>query len=154
MFLSCVSDLRCEVGRISLPPGEKPLSIPPLEEFTCDCALLCHLPPTVRAHRVHCCWPCSRPLLTVGMLAVGPGVSKALFSPGHQCRSTEVRCQDCNSHAHGVAVGPMEAAQTLAWFNPHKAHSCQSQTCLSCRSTRCLFGYSAGSKFTKPAAEV
>ena len=48
LFLSCVSDLQCEVGGIgALPLGGKPLSIPPLELFTCGCALLCHLSPIV-----------------------------------------------------------------------------------------------------------
>ena len=56
--------------------------------------------------------------LTVGMLAIGPGDSQALFSPGHQHRSTEVRSQDCSSHAPGHTVGGTEAAQTLAWPNP------------------------------------
>ena len=53
------------------------------------------------------------PALTVGMLAIGPGDSQALFSPGHWNRSTEVRSQDCSSCAPGPTVGSMEAAQTL-----------------------------------------
>ena len=38
------------------------------------------------------------PTLTVGMLAIGPGVSQMLFSPGLQHGSTEVRSQDCSNH--------------------------------------------------------
>ena len=53
------------------------------------------------------------------MLAIGPTDSQALFSPGHQARSTEVRSQDCNSHAPGPTVGAMEAAQTLTSPNFH-----------------------------------
>ena len=54
--LSCVSDLQCEIGRIgALPLGEKPLNIPSLELFTCDCALLCPLSPLVWANKIHCC---------------------------------------------------------------------------------------------------
>ena len=59
------------------------------------------------------------PALTIGMPAIGPGVSQALFSVGHQHRPAEVRSQDCGSHARGPAVGAMEAAQTLAWPNRH-----------------------------------
>ena len=59
------------------------------------------------------------PTLTVGTPAIGPGDSQALFSPGHQCRSTEVSSQDCSSCAPGPTVGAVEAAQTLAWPNPH-----------------------------------
>ena len=59
------------------------------------------------------------PTLTVGMLAIGAGDSQVLFSPGHQCRSTEVTSQDCSSHARGPTVGAVEAAQTLAWPHPH-----------------------------------
>ena len=59
------------------------------------------------------------PALTVGMPAIGPGVSQTLFSPGHQRRSTEVRSQDCSNHESGPAVDAMGAAQTLAWPNPH-----------------------------------
>ena len=58
------------------------------------------------------------PTSTVGILAVGPGVSQALFSPGHQHRSTEVRFQDCSSHAPGPAMGVMHAAQILAQPSP------------------------------------
>ena len=57
------------------------------------------------------------PTLSVGMLAVGPGDSQALFSPSHQCISTEVRSQDCSSCAPGPTVGAMETAQTLALPN-------------------------------------
>ena len=53
------------------------------------------------------------------MRAVGPGDSQALFSPGHWCRSAEVRSQDCSDRVPEPAVGAMAAAQTLAWPNPH-----------------------------------
>ena len=58
------------------------------------------------------------PTLTMGMLAIGPGVSQTYFSPGHQCRSTEVRSQDCSNHGSGPTVGAMGAALSLAWPNP------------------------------------
>ena len=54
------------------------------------------------------------PTLIVCMMAVGPGDPQALFSPSHQCRSTEVRSRDCSSHSLGPTVGAMEAAQILA----------------------------------------
>ena len=59
------------------------------------------------------------PTLTVGMPAIGPGVSQTLFSPGHLCISTEVRPQDCSNHGSGPTLGVIRAAQTLAWLNPH-----------------------------------
>ena len=59
------------------------------------------------------------PALTVGMLAIGPRDSQALFSPSHCCRSTEARSQFYSSLAPGPTVGAMEAAQTLVWPNPH-----------------------------------
>ena len=58
------------------------------------------------------------PILTEGMLAIGLGDYQALFSPGHQCRSSEVRSQDCSSRAPGPTVGAMEAAQILALPSP------------------------------------
>ena len=62
------------------------------------------------------------PTLTAGMLAIDPEVSQMLFSQVHQCRSTEVRSQDCSSHGSdrsGPTVGAFRAAQTLACPNPH-----------------------------------
>ena len=59
------------------------------------------------------------PTLTVGTPAIGPRVSQALFSPGHQHRSTEVSSQDCSNHASGTTVGAVEATQTLAWPISH-----------------------------------
>ena len=50
------------------------------------------------------------PALTGVMPAIGPGDPQALFSLGHQHRSTEIRSQSCTSHAPGPAVGAMEAA--------------------------------------------
>lgn len=43
--------------------------------------------------------------LTIGMSVVGPSVSQALFSPGHQHRSTEVRLQNCSSYVSGPIIG-------------------------------------------------
>ena len=57
------------------------------------------------------------PTLMMIMMDIGPGVSQALVSSGHCCRSTEVSSQDCSSHAPGPAVGGTEATQTLAWPN-------------------------------------
>ena len=54
------------------------------------------------------------PILTVGMLAIGPGASWVLFLPGHQHRSTGVRSQDRSSQAPVPAVGATEAVYTLA----------------------------------------
>ena len=59
------------------------------------------------------------PTLLVGTLAIGPYVSQTLFSPCHQCRSTEVRSQHCSNHGSGPVVGTMGEAQTLAWPNPY-----------------------------------
>ena len=59
------------------------------------------------------------PTLTVCMLAIDPVDSQVLFAPGHQCRYTEVRSQDCSRHAPGHSVGTVEAVQTLAWPNHH-----------------------------------
>ena len=53
------------------------------------------------------------PTLTVGVPAVGPGDSQALFSPGHQRTCTE--SQDRSGAAPGPAVG---AARTPAWPSP------------------------------------
>ena len=57
--------------------------------------------------------------LAVGIVVIGLCVSQALFSLGHQHRSTEVRTRHCTIHALGPAVGSMEASQTLAFSNPH-----------------------------------
>lgn len=57
-------------------------------------------------------------ILTVGMLALGCGVSQALFSADHQVRATEIRFQDNSSYSLGPAVGALEAAHSLAQSNP------------------------------------
>ena len=68
----------------------------------------------------HSCFDTARvSTLTVGVLAIGPGISQALFSPGHLCRFTEVRSLDCSNRAPGPAVGVTEEAQILAWSNPY-----------------------------------
>ena len=59
------------------------------------------------------------PTLTMCMSVIDPGISWALFSLGHQCRSSEVRTRHCSIHAPGPTVGFIEAAQTPAWSNPH-----------------------------------
>ena len=109
LFLRCISELWCEVDdRIGvLPLGEEPLSIPLPEVFTSECALLYHLSPIVWAHKVHIVGTALSPISTLGMPAIGPGIPKALFSQGHQCKVTEVRSQDCSSHSPGPAVGAM-----------------------------------------------
>ena len=92
LFLSCVSDLWYKIGRIeALPLGEKPLSIPPLQVFTCQCALLCPLLPVNELTKYNVVGGVLGPTLTVGMPAIGLGDSQALFSSGHWLRSTEVR---------------------------------------------------------------
>ena len=120
LFLSCVSDLWYEVGGIgALPLGKKALSITPLELFTCwVCSVVKLFTCCAGSQKYTIVGTALSTTLTVGMLAIGPGVSQTLFSPGHQCRSTEVRSQDCSSHAPGPIVGTMEAAQTLAWLTP------------------------------------
>ena len=95
------------------------MSIPPLELCTCECAVLCSLCLLCRLTKYTVADTALGPILTVDMPTIGPGDSQALFSAGHQCRSTEVRSQDCSSCAPGPAVGTMEAAQTLAWPNSH-----------------------------------
>lgn len=52
--------LWCIAGEIgALPLWGKPLSFPPLQLLTCECAVLCYFSPVVLAHRWHCCWNCS-----------------------------------------------------------------------------------------------
>ena len=89
--------------------------------------------------------------LTVGMSAIGLGVSQALFSPGHQRRSTDIRSQDCSNHGSGPVMGEMGAAQTLAWPNPHvyvPTKSTAAKARLGCRSTH-PFRCSVGAEFPK-----
>ena len=90
-----------------------------MEVFTCEHAPLCPLSPIVQAHKVHCVGTPLGLTLTMSMLAICPGVSQVLFLPGHQHRSTEVMSQNCSSLATGLTVGAMDAAQTVAWPNPH-----------------------------------
>ena len=58
------------------------------------------------------------PTLIVGMMAIGPGDSEALFSPGHWHRCSEVSSKACDSHEPAPAVEAMVAAETLAWPKP------------------------------------
>ena len=99
--------------------GEQPQSIPLPELFTPECALLCHLSPVVQTHKVTAVGTALGPVSTLEMPEVSPSVPQALFSQGHQCRSTEARSQNCSSCAPGPTVGAMEAAQTLAWPSLH-----------------------------------
>ena len=118
LFCSCVSDLQCAVGGIgALPLRGKPLSNPPLELFTCGCALFFH--PFCELSDYIVVGTALSLTLTVVMLAIVPDVSQTLFSPGHQHRSTEVRSQNCSNHGSGPTVGTMRAAQSLASPNPH-----------------------------------
>ena len=95
MFLSYISALQCEVGRIlALPLGEKPRSVPHWELFTCEHPLLCSFHPLCRLTNYTVVGTALSPTLNVGTLVIGLGIFQALFSPGHQCRSTEVRPQD------------------------------------------------------------
>ena len=100
------------------------------------------------------------PTLTVSMSAVGPGDSQALFSPGHWCRSTEVRSQGtavaCPWTCSGSSYpGSSDSglAQPLC-VCAHNANSCESQTCLSCWSACYPFRYFTGGEFRKLLAEV
>lgn len=52
------------------------------------------------------------------MSVIIPSVSWGLFSPGHNCTSTEVRTQDFSIHVPGSVVGFIEVAKTLVWFDP------------------------------------
>ena len=73
MFLSCDSDLWCEVGGIgAFPLGEKSLSMPFLEMFTCECGWVCPLLPIVWAHKVHYCWYSSQCHLNCGYASNWP----------------------------------------------------------------------------------
>ena len=102
MFLSCVSDLWCKVIGIGAQPlGEKTLSIPPLELFTCECALCVPVHPLFGLTKYTVVGTTLCPSLTVGMPSIDPGDSQALFSPGYWHRSSEVKSQDCSSCAPG-----------------------------------------------------
>ena len=68
-----------------------PLNIPPLKLLSYECALLCHLSLIVQALVFTVAGTVLGPTVTVGMPAIGPGISQTLFSPGHQRRFPEVR---------------------------------------------------------------
>lgn len=85
-FLSCVCDMQYEVsGAGALPLREKPLRIP-IPELVTVGVLSCHLSQMTP-------WHLSQPHRNCGNAAAGPGVSRALFSPGRHHPSTEVRAQ-------------------------------------------------------------
>ena len=63
------------------------------------------------------------PTSVVRMLTIGPSVPQALFSQGHQCRSTEDKPQDLSSRSPGPSVGVLGASQTLAQW-PSQAPAC------------------------------
>ena len=106
-------------GFAALPLGKETLSIPFLEMFTWECALLCYFSSLCRLTEYSVVSAALSPNLTMGMSIMGSCVSLSLFSLGHQCRSTEVRTQDCSIGASGPTMVFMEAAQILAWSNPH-----------------------------------
>ena len=82
--------------------GEKPLSIPLLEcsPVSVFCCVTFHL----------LCGLTKYTIVATAMLAVGLGVSQALFSPAHQHRFDEIRSENCGSHGPGPTVGAMETA--------------------------------------------
>ena len=115
-----VSELRCEIGGTgACLVGEEPLSIPPQELSTRECALWCCLSPVVWAQKVHCCWHCPQLHLNHGNTSnrpwcpSGPVFTKPPVQIGRR-RSTEVRYQDLSSCALRPAVGATESAQTPA----------------------------------------
>lgn len=118
--MSCVSGLWHKVGRITtLSQGEEPLGI---YHWSCSpVRVLCH----VTFHSL-CgltkftvvCTALGLPL-TMDMLVIARGVSQALFSYGHQGRSTEVMTQGCSICVPGPTSGAMETTQTLAWPGPY-----------------------------------
>lgn len=122
MFLRCDSELWCRIGGTGALPRECSLRAS-LELLTCACALSCHLSPMCGLTGYTVVGTALSPVVTLGRPVVGPGVSQALFSPGHQHRFTEGGSQHCGSHAPGPAVVAMEAAQPPARPSPHKAHS-------------------------------
>ena len=74
--MSYVSDLWGELCGIStLPLGEESLSIPPLELFICECALLCHLHPLSRLTKYTVVDTPLSSTITTHMSVIGPGVS-------------------------------------------------------------------------------
>ena len=96
---------------------------------------------------------------TMGMMAVGPGLPRALFSQGRQYRSTEVGSQDCSSCASGPGVRAMEAAQTLAQPSPCM-HTHTKSTTANARPVPAAgtlvfhLGCPAAAEFTKLSVEV
>ena len=100
-FWAVVFDLQYEVGRFAaLPLGEEPLSIHSSSRAV-------HLWVCSFVSPFHQCVITDYTVLgmalgttlTIHMSVIGPGISQVLFSPGHQCRSTEARTQDCSIHA-------------------------------------------------------
>ena len=82
LFLSYISDLWCEEGRMgALPLGEKPLSVPPQELFTYGHSLLCSLSATVQAHKLHYGWHCSQPHFPCGYAGNWPRYLSGIVSP-------------------------------------------------------------------------
>ena len=73
LFISCISYLQCEAGRVgTLPLGVKLLGILPLELLAFGCTLLCHLSPVVQASRLCWCWPYSQPHRNCGFVGNCP----------------------------------------------------------------------------------
>ena len=86
MFLRCDSELWCRIGGTGALPRERSLRAS-LELLTCACALSCHLSPMCGLTGYTVVGTALSPVVTLGRPVVGPGVSQALFSPGHQHRS-------------------------------------------------------------------
>ena len=59
--------------------GEEPLSIPPLELFTCECALLCHLSPIGEITKYIVYGTALGPTLIIDMPVIDPDISQAHF---------------------------------------------------------------------------
>ena len=111
LFLSYISDLRCEAGRIgALPLGEKPLSVPPRELFTCGHPLLCSLSPTVQAHKLHCCWHCSQPHFKCGYAGNWPRYLSGIVSPRPPVQIYCSQAPGLSNHGTGLNVGTLELA--------------------------------------------
>ena len=58
------------------------------------------------------------PTLTMGLTAIGRSVSQALFSPGHQHRSAEVRFYNCSNHGSGHTADTMRQLRLSSGPSP------------------------------------
>lgn len=102
-------------GRPDIPTGREPLSIPLLELFPGECALLCHLSPTK-------------------FTVEGTDLSCGCVSNQPWCLSV---CQDCTSPTPGADVGAHSLDPGLAQpprAGTRKAHSFGTPTLFGCPS--------------------